>query len=60
MRILTEEQKKICKVIDDFCLKEIIPYVGKWDEENYIPKEVYEKAFPLGGTPVERPKVTRC
>ncbi|MBP5750473.1 MAG: acyl-CoA dehydrogenase family protein, partial [Firmicutes bacterium] len=56
MRILTEEQKKICKVIDDFCLKEIIPYVGKWDEENYIPTEVYAKAFPLGLNTFEIPK----
>ena len=56
MRILTEEQKKICKVIDDFCLKEIIPYVGKWDEDNYIPTEVYAKAFPLGLNTFEIPK----
>ena len=56
MRVLTEEQKAICKVIDDFCLKEIIPYVGKWDEANYIPKEVYEKAFPLGLNTFEIPK----
>lgn len=56
MRILTEEQQKICRVIDEFCLKEITPYVGEWDEKNEIPLETYRKAFPLGLNAFEIPK----
>ena len=44
----TEDHKMITQMIKDFADKEIRPNVGKWDEEQYFPKDLFKKAGELG------------
>ncbi len=60
MRLLTDEQKKWCEVIGEFCKKEIEPIMLEWDKvvdpSKAIPFEPYAKAFKLGLNSFEIPK----
>ncbi|MEC8617584.1 MAG: acyl-CoA dehydrogenase family protein [Bacteroidota bacterium] len=44
----TEDHKMITQMVKDFADKEIRPNVGKWDEEQYFPKDLFKKAGELG------------
>jgi len=44
----TEDHKMITQMVKDFAEKEIRPNVGKWDEEQYFPKDLFKKAGELG------------
>ena len=44
----TEDHKMITQMVKDFADKEIRPNVGKWDEEQYFPKDLFKKAGKLG------------
>ena len=44
----TEDHKMITQMVKDFAEKEIRPNVGKWDEEQYFPKDLFNKAGELG------------
>ena len=44
----TEDHKMITQMVKDFAEKEIRPNVGKWDEEQYLPKDLFKKAGELG------------
>ncbi len=44
----TEDHKMISQMVKDFAEKEIRPNVGRWDEEQYFPKELFKKAGELG------------
>ena len=44
----TEDHNMIAQMVKDFAEKEIRPNVGKWDEEQHFPKELFEKAGELG------------
>ena len=44
----TEDHKMIIQMVKDFAEKEIRPNVGKWDEEQHFPKELFKKAGELG------------
>lgn len=55
MRVLTEEQKDICRVVADFMSKEITPHLQEWDRCSIFPQEVYERAYLLGLNSIEAP-----
>ena len=44
----TEDHKMITQMVKDFAEKEIRPNVGKWDEEQHFPKDLFKKAGELG------------
>ncbi|MEC8460509.1 MAG: acyl-CoA dehydrogenase family protein [Bacteroidota bacterium] len=44
----TEDHNMIAQMVKDFAEKEIRPNVGKWDEEQHFPKELFKKAGELG------------
>ena len=44
----TEDHKMITQMVKDFAEKEIRPNVGKWDEEQHFPKNLFKKAGELG------------
>jgi len=44
----TEDHNMITQMVKDFAEKEIRPNVGKWDEEQHFPKELFKKAGELG------------
>lgn len=44
----TEDHKMITQMVKDFAEKEIRPNLGKWDEEQYFPKDLFKKAGELG------------
>ena len=44
----TEDHNMITQMVKDFADKEIRPNVGKWDEEQYFPKDLFKKAGELG------------
>ena len=44
----TEDHNMIAQMVKDFTEKEIRPNVGKWDEEQHFPKELFKKAGELG------------
>ena len=44
----SEDHKMITQMVKDFAEKEIRPNVGKWDEEQYFPKDLFKKAGELG------------
>ncbi len=44
----TEDHKMITQMVKDFTEKEIRPNVGKWDEEQHFPKDLFKKAGELG------------
>jgi alkylation response protein AidB-like acyl-CoA dehydrogenase len=45
---LSEEQADIRNTVRRFTEEEITPYAGKWDEQNYFPREVYKQMAALG------------
>jgi len=59
MRLLTDEQKKWCETIGEFCKKEIEPIMLEWDKvvdpSKAIPFDAYAKAFKLGLNTFEIP-----
>ena len=59
MRLLTEEQKRWCETIGEFCKKEIEPIMLDWDKvvdpSKAIPLEAYAKSFKLGLNTFEIP-----
>lgn len=59
MRLLTDEQKKWCETISEFCKKEIEPIMLEWDKvvdpSKAIPFDAYAKAFKLGLNTFEIP-----
>lgn len=59
MRLLTDEQKKWCETIGEFCKKEVEPIMLEWDKvvdpSKAIPFDCYAKAFKLGLNTFEIP-----
>jgi glutaryl-CoA dehydrogenase (non-decarboxylating) len=45
---LSEELQALRETARDFAEKEIVPYVEKWEETNYFPREVIKKMADLG------------
>ena len=45
---LTEEQTLIQDMARQFAAAELAPYSGKWDEEKFLDRDVFEKAAELG------------
>ncbi len=45
---LSEEMQALRETARDFAEKEIVPYVEKWEEESYFPREVIKKMADLG------------
>ena len=45
---LDEEQSDIRDMVRHFTEKEIRPYAGSWDENNYFPREIYSQMAELG------------
>ncbi|XP_074654145.1 isobutyryl-CoA dehydrogenase, mitochondrial-like isoform X1 [Tubulanus polymorphus] len=45
---LTDEQKHIQKVADDFARNEMAPHMAKWDQEEIFPKDLFKKCGALG------------
>jgi len=60
MRLLTDEQKKWCETIGEFCKKEVEPIMLEWDKvvdpSKAIPFDCYAKAFKLGLNTFEIPE----
>ncbi len=44
----TEDHNMITQMVKDFAEKEIRPNMGKWDEEQHFPKDLFKKAGELG------------
>lgn len=53
---LTEEQKMIRKMANDFVDREIAPFAGEWDKNFEIPRSVIDKMAKLGmlGAPIPK------
>lgn len=45
---LSEELQALRETARDFADKEIVPYVEKWEEQSYFPREVMKKMADLG------------
>lgn len=45
---LSVEQQEVRRLARDFTAREILPYIQKWDEEQYFEKSVVDKLGPLG------------
>lgn len=45
---LSEELQALRETARDFAEKEIVPYVEKWEQEHYFPREVIKKMADLG------------
>ena len=45
---LSEELQALRETARDFADKEIVPYVEKWEEQSYFPREVIKKMADLG------------
>ncbi len=45
---LTEEQKEVKRIAEEFAKKEILPLARKIDEEEYFPKEIIKKLAEMG------------
>jgi glutaryl-CoA dehydrogenase (non-decarboxylating) len=45
---LSEELQALRETARDFAEKEIVPYVEKWEEQSYFPREVIKKMADLG------------
>ncbi|HET8846006.1 MAG TPA: acyl-CoA dehydrogenase family protein, partial [Ktedonobacteraceae bacterium] len=45
---LNEEQSDIRETVSRFTREAITPHAGRWDEENYFPREVYSQMAELG------------
>lgn len=45
---LNEEQSDIRETVNRFTREAITPQAGRWDEENYFPREVYSQMAELG------------
>lgn len=54
--LMTQEQKDLKQLCDDFCRKEIIPYAAEWDVKGEFPMETYRKAFEIGLTSIAIPE----
>jgi len=46
--LLNEEQKALQMSVRDFCKKEIIPNIDKWNEAGEVPWDLYKKIGQLG------------
>ena len=44
----SETQRMVYEAARDFAVQYIKPYVMEWDEAQYFPKEIFEKAGALG------------
>jgi alkylation response protein AidB-like acyl-CoA dehydrogenase len=44
----SETQRMVYEAARDFATQYIKPYVMEWDEAQYFPKEIFEKAAALG------------
>jgi len=45
---LTEEQKSIKRMVEEFAEKEIAPFIADWDKDAFYSREVWDKAVGLG------------
>lgn len=54
--ILDENQKSLVKLTQDFCNREVKPYVAEWDQNGTFPLPTYKKAMALGFHMMEIPE----
>lgn len=45
---MTENNRMIAEMVQDFCAKEIAPYVMEWDESQHFPKDIFHRLGGLG------------
>ena len=48
MTELSEEQRSIRRMVEEFAEKEIAPWIGDWDRESVFSREIWDKAVGLG------------
>jgi len=48
MTELSEEQRSIRRMVEEFAEKEIAPWIGDWDREAVFSREIWDKAVGLG------------
>ncbi|HAS39100.1 MAG TPA: acyl-CoA dehydrogenase [Microscillaceae bacterium] len=48
MKYFTEEHQLFRQSMRDFLAKEIIPHIDQWEEQGFIPKDIYKKFGEMG------------